>query len=496
MYSLLDDEDEDSWEARRREIAELGALLPPEGGDFAGLDVPIPPPYAAYQPPPPAQMAPLEVESGPDWTDALNVGLVGLGGLVDLAANKGRNFGAIAASGAHYGAERAGQRVAQEKDRLAYEERRAQLERQNAYNDLQNRQLQYRMQHDVEQGARADRRIGISAQNAATGERKAELSETKEDPSELIAWAAERGFDLSGLETMGQARAALGPLVKQWELETADDRAAAAERGRTTTEIAMSPVTTAVAANRARAIGEATEPVETRKIRAGAIAKADADRQVAGEKSIANADIGDPNVWSTVAGTPKLLNDANETARARVVFKKAMDDMAAIQARAGVEVLPSADKAAYQTAQAGAIGSLTTLFQTGVINEQEYRRYIERIPEIGISPGAAMGGVTGQNVVGQQIAATRDELLGIFGAALSQYGLKPPSGRGSGGGGVFRAGSGRAQAQGTQPMPGGTMNAPQGAREYTVSMPGQPTVRKTLTPDLVERLRAAGAMVQ
>lgn len=434
-YGLDEDDDLNRWVTQQATEASLQGLLEPDAGYG---------PPATFQPPAHAEMAPLNIDTGPDWSDALGAGTIGLAALADLGLNHGRGTGQILASGANFGAARAQQRLQQTQDALSYEEKRAQLEKSNRYNDYLYASMAQRGQNQGLSAALRAESNQTAAQNAATKAHGESRQTTNDDPTPFIAWAKEKGYDLEGLQSMSAARAALGPLMKEWDLAHADDRARATAEGRIGAELDNADALGDAAATKAAKVEQATEPGAIRKIEAGAIAKARADRSAAGEKSYANVDVVDPNVVSSL--NTKQVNDMNDLSQTKVQFEKAMNDMAEIQSRNGMQVMPSGDKAAYDTAQAAAIGSLTKLFATGVLAEPEYKRMKERIPSSGISAGGVMG------TVGDQISSTRDELSGVFDAALSQFGVR---GKKQGQEQPPRLGGGVSQANGARPMSGG-----------------------------------------
>lgn len=407
MYpTLMDPSDVDELERRRREIAELEALSSPYSAGFA-------PPMPAIER---AELPPLQLDRGPDWTDALGVGLTAIGGIADVALNKGRGLGQIISAGGAYGAARAQGREQEMKQALDYEVKRGELSRQNAYQDyllanMQQRGNQYAASnaHRERSADQRDQDLSIKKSREDRTQQNYEQENTPGSARQvaLADWMVQQGFardgELDGL-TEEQIRAENSRIAQKFDLEHAPEKAAA--------------------------VAEATEGSRIRVAeamgRAGAQARHDVERESAANKRIGNAEIADPEIWGSQAQNSKAFNDANSIAQSRAVFKQAMDDMAQLQGTEGMQILPSGRKASYDTAQAAAIGSLTTLFQTGVINEQEYKRYRERIPASGLSAAGVVGKVTGENIVGDQIAGTRDELLKIFEKGLSQYGLRAP----------------------------------------------------------------------
>jgi hypothetical protein len=129
-----DDSDLDEWIRQQAEASALDDLASPQ------------PMAAMYQPPPHTEMAPLNFDTGPDWSDALGAGTTALAALADLGLNHGRGTGQILAAGGQFGQARAEQRLRGTQDALNYEQKRADLERSNRYTDLQYANLAARMQ--------------------------------------------------------------------------------------------------------------------------------------------------------------------------------------------------------------------------------------------------------------------------------------------------------------------------------------------------------------
>jgi hypothetical protein len=420
-----DDSDLEDW---IRQQAESGAL------DDLASPSPMQP-LAAYQAPQHAEMAPLKLDTGPDWSDALGAGTTALAALADLGLNHGHGTGQILAAGGQFGQARAEQRLKGTQDALSYEQKRAELERQNNYNDYLYASLGHRADtaatndaHKVTSEGLRGREVAVKEAGSGRADAKVER-DTNADSGYADEFrnmlydsgAVPRGkYDGASYEQMKADQPAAG---RMWEFQHAGDKAAAQTTGRIGAELDAEPDTTAAAARKAAAEQAATQGGKLELVDETARAKAKADQDIAGDKQIGNADVADPNVWKNVS--TKGYNDANDIAMSRATFKKAMDDMATIRARAGTQVVPSGDKTAYDSAQSAASSSLSTLFKTGVISEPEYRRYVDRIPNSGMSMGSVWGAATGQDVVGDQIAGTRDELLGIFDTGLRQYGLKP-----------------------------------------------------------------------
>lgn len=266
-YSLLDPNDWEAWQRQQQDSEALGTLLPPDSG-LGG-----PPPMAAYQPPPHAEMAPLQLDTGPDWSDALGVGTTALASLADLALNHGRGTGQILAAGGQFGQARAEQRLRGTQDALAYEEKRAQLDKSNKYNDYLYANMAQRGQHQAVTTDQAGQRIDISRQNAGTkttaearqGAKVERDTNAQSDYADQFrnmlydSGAVERGkYDGASYEQMKADQPAAG---RMWEFQHAGDKAQATRGGMIAADLAAAPDTTAVAADRAGQEAAAREAV-------------------------------------------------------------------------------------------------------------------------------------------------------------------------------------------------------------------------------------------
>lgn len=516
-YGLLDDEDWDAWHRQQQNAEALGSLVPPD--DFGG----------GYSPSPAAaQMPPVQLP-GPDWTDALGVGTSALASLADLALNHGRNTGAILSAAGNYGAQRQDQRLKQSQDILSYETKRGELARQQQsdaqrqrYNDYLFANLARSTRQGDERIEQADKRIGISEQNAgvskAREERAGRAEERNTNPeSDYASRFAQMLYD-TGIAEPGkydgasfeQMKAAQPAEAKMFEYLHAREKARETAKGRVTGELDMAPETRAAAAAETAATTQSR--IDTELANAPATRQAAADKAVAEQEAkraseradsaghrIANADIVDPEVVSRL--NEKQLNDANDIARARVQFKTAVSDMEKAAARSGgFKVIPGKDKVSWQTAQAAAAAALTHLYETGTLQQFEFERYKAMLPGPDLTAGAAMGKTQ------ESIRAARDVIMSVFDKGLSQYGYAPPKDTR-----MQRPGT-APPAAGPQPVaaePGDGLGVSGGRklssiptipdqappREYTVSMPGQPTLRKLLDQNQVKALIAAHAEV-
>src|SRR3990172_2219944 len=115
-----DDEDLDAWITQQANDASLSGLLEPDS--FGSQPMPM------YQAPPRTEMAPLNYDTGPDWSDALGAGTTALAALADLGLNKGKGTGQILAAGGQFGQARAEQRLRGTQDAIGYEQQRARMQ--------------------------------------------------------------------------------------------------------------------------------------------------------------------------------------------------------------------------------------------------------------------------------------------------------------------------------------------------------------------------------
>lgn len=397
-----------------------------------------------------------------------------IGGTLDVLLNKGRGLGVLTGAAMEANATEAvrRQKQAQAAGDFALSARDQRESTRNGPLDAAYKQAQ------IENWQAQDERARLNIENRGRNtDLRAVMQQYKLDPNNPEAVSKARliqelsNVDMSGLSNAAQA-SLMSLLSGNQKLENAQPIAAASAQGRIDTELANEPATTAAAARKAAAEASA----RTR-------ATASAERADSSEEDIGNSEITDPKVWASASRNTTSVGNANKIAAAAAQFDQAMGDMSALQAKNGTMVMPSGDKSAYDAAQTAAIGGLTTLFQTGVINEQEYKRYIQRIPESGVSKGSVYGAITDKNVVGEQIAGTRGELLKIFDRGLGQYGRRykapsaqpqnspsPAAGAGPENLGVtggrrisdtpaIPLGGGVSQARGQAPMSGGVVNA-------------------------------------
>jgi len=483
MYpSLLDDEDWRALDNQRLENDALGHLTEPLG---AGL-----PSMPAHNYGGGVSMPPLELDSGPDWSDALGAGVTGLAAVADLVGNHGHGTGQILASGNAYAAARADQRVKQQQAAMDYEEKRAALARQNQYNDYLYASLAQR--GNTANTAHADRtrsqdqRDVDLARKQATENRQTE----NQDPSEFIAWAADRGYDLHGLQTMAQARAAMGPLTKQWDLEHAGEKAGAAESGRIAAQLDNAEALGDVAATKAGKVAAAELPYKTAGAEQGAAARVRGQQQ--GERDV-GAGLRIPGLVPIDADTAAQSAGDDVTRRKIEDFggnlsnaRDAIAEMLAIRKQYGTE-LPGNAKTRFDMAKAAVSAAMSNIGATGTLSKDEREYYQSMIPNLSLGWTDALR-PGGRDIKQEQLQGALTEFTQLGNGKLRAYGWGLDDGTSSSApavsgassdlptnfgvtgapgvrnmpdfpGGARRAGNGLQRARGNAPMGGGTVNA-------------------------------------
>lgn len=391
----------------------------------AGPSMPMPPP-AAYQPPPHAEMAPLNIDTGPDWSDALGAGTTLLAGLADLGFNHGRGTGQILAAGGEFAKARADQRLRGTQDALGYEEKRAQLDKSNRYNDYLYASLGERTRKAGVTEAQGDERIGVSKQNAATKAGANARANAQADPSQFIEWAATKGYDLSHLQgaTMTQVRSAMGPLMKEWDLEHADEKAQATRGGTIAADVAAAPQTNAVAADKAAGIAEATEGSRLRVAEGGAAARERGQQlgkeQAAGGLAIPGLVETDPNVASRSKADAPTLRKVQDVGGSLSAARDALVEMQTLRKQYGTE-LPGNAKSRFDLAQVAINGALTELGRTGVLSNEERKYYMSMVPNLSLGWTDALR-PGGKDIKAEQLAGALQEFSSLANGKLRAYG--------------------------------------------------------------------------
>lgn len=344
------------------------------------------------------------------WDAVTNYGIPAIAALLDTATNKGRGVGSILQSAGIQANQRAVGRRELAQDKLRYlddDARRAQQQKMLDYNwaSLANRQGQGWERINL-QGEGLDLRK--KAQDFALNPDNEQAQRGAAKTQELT------GVDVNGLNSRQQGQ--MAPVVGRIQgAALAPETAGRVKQTQIDTELANHPRTEAAAASQAGAVADST----TR-------AKSAAERDIGASTPVANGSIENRDVWGALNDSQR--SQALKTLESRNVFEHALATMMEIQKRAGVQNLPSGDKATYDAAHGAAVSQLSTLYNTGVISAEEYKRMSDRLPQSGglkTSAAAAVGWATGQdNVVGDMLAGAGSETLKELDAKLSTFGLR------------------------------------------------------------------------
>lgn len=515
----------DEWIRQQAESAPLDALAAPDSGLSA------PPPMAAFQPPPHADMAPLQLNTGPDWSDALGVGTTALASLADLALNHGRGTGQILAAGGQFGQARAEQRLRGTQDALAYEEKRAQLDKSNRYNDYLFANMAQRGQNQQtiaqQRGQNIDLRardVGVKEANSGRADAKVtrDTNAASDYAQQFRDWATERGLAQPGdLDKMSyeQMKSANPALLKAWEFDHTGDKAQAARTGTIAADLAAAPDTTAVAADRAGKVAAAEAPYKV-SVAEGSAAARERGQQTGKEQASAGLSIPglietDPQAATRSKSDPTTLRKIQDSGGALAAARSALQDMAALRKQYGTE-LPGEAKTRFDMAQVSINGALTELGRTGVLSDKERAYYMSMIPDLSLGWTDALrpGGV---DIKQKQLAGALQEFGNLANGKLRAYGYGLDTGSGrpqpsaagpanygpdaghpsnlgvTGSVPTFRAtpGGGAATARGDAVGPVGGM-ASGSTGGGTLLLPSGRPAPGTLTPEQIQAVLAAG----
>jgi hypothetical protein len=471
-----DDSDLEDW---IRQQAESGAL------DDLASPSPMQP-LAAYQAPQHAEMAPLKLDTGPDWSDALGAGTTALAALADLGLNHGHGTGQILAAGGQFGQARAEQRLKGTQDALSYEEKRAQLDKSNRYNDYLYASMAQRGQLGQERLGQAGERIAVSKQNADTKTDANARANRQAESDQFIDYAKTKGYDLEGLRgsTMTQVRSAMGPLVKQWELEHADEKAAATAEGRIGAELGNSEALGDAAASKAGKVAAAQLPYKTEGAEQGAAARVLGTQRgetEAGSNTVVPGLVAvDPQAAAQSLGNPvterKLRDDGGAFATARSALKKMGD----LRRAYGTE-LPGNAKTQFDMAQTTVNAALSALGATKSLSDSERHYYMDMIPglALGWSDAVRPGGI---DIKQQQLDGALTEFTEMANGKLRAYGV-----------GLDTGGNRPQPSAASDPLPPDRITGPV-TDSFNVpgnlGVTGRPGVRNT--PDFPGGMRRAG----
>lgn len=336
--------------------------------------------------------APPTAEGIPTWS------LLGAG-IADLLLNKGRNAGNFIAT------------LGTQDDALEMENYQRQVDHAKAQGDLdkayaqaggrgrglspeqialqQARLGQGALRLKLQQGE-AQRKAAESAQKRKQWE---ELNSVGSDRHKaMVTWAQQNGAP-PGIEKLPVVDIQkIFPAINEYLKNTgeiADARTAQAAAEAAATGEAAMPSRIATA----RGIAEATQPFELEKIRAAESAKVEGARAAQANTVVPGFVVDNQAAFQQIASDPTSLRKLQADVDSFRGLLSALDRMEALRQQHGVE-LQSGEGSEYGTAKTTAIGALTQLAASGVLNEGEFQRYTKMIPDIELTwtDAAMLGG--------------------------------------------------------------------------------------------------------
>ena len=428
-FSLLDDPELDELDRMRRENEALGTLLPTP--DYIAAPSP-----AAFQPPPHAEMAPLQIDNGPDWSDALGAGTTALAALADLGLNHGRGTGQILAAGGAFGQARADQRLRQTQDALAYEQKRAELEKSNRYNDYlyaslgQRAQNQQALQQSREGNlALRGRDVAVKEANSARADSKVarETNADSDYAQPMREWAEQRGLiqpgEWNGL-SYEQMKAAKPEAARIWEFDHAGERAKATRGGALAADIENADAIGDVKASQAGKIAAAQAPYKVQTAEDSAAARERGQQrgkeQAASGLTIPGLIETDANAATRAKADPVTLRKIQDSGGALATARDALAEMIQIRKQYGTE-LPGNAKSRFDLAQVAINGALTELGRTGVLSNEERNYYMLMVPNLSLGWTDALR-PGGRDIKLEQLNGAQSEFTNLANGKLRAYG--------------------------------------------------------------------------
>lgn len=261
-------------------------------------------------------------------------------------------------------------------------------------------------------------------------ERLQEAHEYRYNPEkadDVRAFLATRGMDVAPLKDMSlDDMKAVSPEIKQAvEVAQADiTNAIAADKARGVAQATMQPKI-----DTAKGISDATQENKLELVReagqirnANELAKKQAERADAAKHPIRGFIIEDDDSYGVAASDQVTRRNMELSAGAYRSLMESLDRMESLRAQHGAE-LPGEVQGEYETAKTTAIGAITVLGQTGVLNDGEYQRYSKMIPGIDPSLGDALL-VFDKDIKGDQIRGVKRALRGTVDAKLYQWGAR------------------------------------------------------------------------
>lgn len=394
------------------------ASMPPflarafSGSDPRPAPPELPPPPTAYGTPPGA--------------------LIGAAAL-DLFLNKGRNAGRFIAELA------AGDQAAEyENWKRQTEHAKSQQQLAQAYGgrrggpSTEQLGMQWlRYQQGERRLADREEQTRQSAERAAESMRRWNALNTVGSPEHaaMLDWAAANGIpraQIAGLPIREITKS--WPAINEYLKSTGEiGSARTGQAARTARAEGFATVDPKAAA--AGAVAAAQQPYELEKIDRGAKAKIGAEREAYGTTEVGGLKVQNPNVWGSFMSDPGNRLRAYDSAGAYRSMLNAMDNMEALRAKYGAQ-LPGEVQGEYDRNKGTVVSALTTLSNTGVLNQGEWDRYSESVPDISWSfvdvPGAAAKVLQlgdGWDIKQNQLAGVRKALEANVNDRLYSWGV-------------------------------------------------------------------------
>lgn len=421
-----DDQDLEDWIRQQAESAPLDDLASPSGMQ----------PSAAFQMPAHAEMAPLKIDNGPDWTDALGVGTSALAALADLGLNHGRGTGQILSSAGAFGQARGEQRLKQTQDALSYEEKRAALDRQNKYNDYLYANMAQRGQHQAVTAGQADERIDTGKRVAATKEAYSNRADAKvgrdtvadSDYADTFrnmlydSGEVPRGkYDGVPYEQMKADQPAAG---RMFEYLHAGDKAKATRGGTIAADLDAAPDTTAVAVDRAGKIAAETAPYKVQTAEDSAAARERGQQrgkeQNASDDSIPGLMAIDDQAATRAKADPTTFRKLQDVGGSFGTARDALKTMGDLRRQYGTE-LPGSAKTQFDIAQTAVNSALSELGATKTLSDNERQYYMSMIPNLSVGWTDALR-PGGTDIKQQQLDGALTEFTSLANGKLRAYG--------------------------------------------------------------------------
>lgn len=123
--------------------------------------------------------------------------------------------------------------------------------------------------------------------------------------------------------------------------------------------------------------------------------------------------VDDDAAYGAAIANPAQRIKAEDSVGGALALDQSLSKMQEIRKRVGIEPFASNDKTQYDLAYGNAIGAITKLYNSGVLNEAEYARYKESIPTLSPHMSDAKDRILGLFVDGKQDDTVMSQLQGF-----------------------------------------------------------------------------------